>query len=212
MLATLTLNLHAQHELPDRKISVGFSIGANVSAVPALKSASELGVPSDKGYADFIVLPIVGIIVDFKLQKNLTLQTEANYSVKGGKREPYSLNLRYIEIPASIIKNFKIGKSWFSAGVGAYAAALTSFEKGQTYVLDDFSSQTPYELTEDGIFGSSKFKDFDYGTRLNLGYTALRSINIRVGYNYGLTNILKDDGHNYLNNQTIMFGINLKLN
>ena len=212
MLTNLTLKLHAQHGLPDRKISVGFSIGANVSTIPALNSPSELGVPSDKGYGDFIVLPIVGVNVEFKLQNTITLQTEANYTVKGGRRQPYSLNLRYIEIPASVIKNFKIGKSWFSAGVGAYAAVLTSFAKKQKYVLDDFTSQTPHELTEDGIFYNSKFKDFDYGTRLNLGYNASRSINIRLGYNYGLSNILKDDGRNYLNNQTIMLGLNVKLN
>jgi hypothetical protein len=125
-----------------------------------------------------------GPVADFKLQKNLHLNTGLQYSLKGytiglgGEHTIYKLN--YLEIPLNLAYNFSLSKkSFIFLQAGPYLGYAIG---GKTKFVNEIEDIT---IGEDGI------KRYDFGLGFGAGLE-FRSIVTSLNYQPGLANVNGD--------------------
>ncbi len=137
----------------------------------------------------------VGVAVDFPLLESLYIQSGLYYTVKGCKEEAEietsTYTPAYLEIPvlASYRYNFSDAAQlqinvgpYFAYGVGGKVKWESKVESGE----EDFFG----DENEKGSFGA---KRFDIGLQVGLGLTIAQHYYVGAGYEFGFTNIVRDN-------------------
>ena len=139
-----------------------------------------------------------------------TIEPGLNYSVKGMKvsqsifeagflnlKGEISSRLHYIELPVMAKVNITPGFHVYGGPQVAYLAS--SKLKAEAGILG-FSVGKSFDV-------NSGFRDFDFGVVGGLGYEFMNGINIRAGYEHGLSTL--DEGNPQINayNRVIKFSL-----
>jgi hypothetical protein len=203
-------------EKKDSKVKFGIEMGLNMSNVN-----SENYKPG-ASMEDWTVYPRfgfnTGILLDFKISKLISIQPEFKISMKGCKREGYTvivkaddkdivvyqdafkewnLNFTYLEVPVNLVFNIAAGNGNLFVGGGPYLAygvygnSKSSFSYEGKNIDDEMvDSALEYDL----FSGEYKmYEPFDWGLNLLAGYEFSGGFFIKAGYNFGLTTISSPD-------------------
>lgn len=121
------------------------------------------------------------------------IQAELMYSAKGEKNDTKEgselYKLDYIDLPILFKPYFSDSDSEFYAVVGPKFSFL---------ITDDIKNKT---ISGKG-YHDDTYNTFDFGIVGGIGFSYLRKFEIDVRYEYGLTDVVKNDASNDLTNNT----------
>lgn len=130
---------------------------------------------------------VAGITADYNIKGDIFILSGLEYVAKGliadgGEGNGDRVNLNYLQLPAHIAYKYELAPNVkLVAGIGPYLAYGVSGELKYKAIGD-------YEAYEVNAFEDGAYKSFDFGLGLGAGIEVNR-INIRIGYDYGLTKI-----------------------
>jgi len=146
----------------------------------------------------------VGVIMDYAITDNFSIQPGVLFAMMGYKVDPITLHLNYIQIPISVLYKFDAGPGKLFVGLTPYLGYGISASWGGA------PSGTP-----DPKFGSADgdIKALDFGIGAQIGYELPMGLLFRAGYDYGLGNLSNTSGetvHNTCINISVgyLFGSN----
>lgn len=184
-------------EKSDQPITVGVRVGMNISNF----SGDMEDLDSRIGFN-------AGVIVDFPLMQSLYLQTGLFATQKGAKYDEYgekgTFNPMYLQIPvlASYRYNFS-DAAQLQINFGPYFAYGISGKA--KYEDEEGEDKFDFFGDDEDQFGG---KRFDMGLQVGAGVT-LSKFYIGCAYEFGLTNVVKEDGDKIKNSN---FMINVGYN
>ena len=188
------------------QISIGLKTGLNLSyAKYSDKDADVLVKPYRKLKPGFVS----GIVLNSKLNKVLSVQTEVLYSQKGLKFEQLPYNkivntMNYIELPISGHYNFSARKdASFNFYIGAYAAYWIDGK----FKKDDLTSGEKFVDTVDFDNPEYKFNRLDAGILAGIVYK-VKKTSFFLRYTHSMTGS-SELNVDALTNRIVSFGINL---
>jgi opacity protein-like surface antigen len=160
-----------------QEVKFGVKGGLNI----ATQSYGGEDAPSPSSLTGFHI----GGLVEIKISDKFSIQPELLYSTQGSKfsmtgySTENSFKLSYINIPV-MLKYFVAEK--FSLEAGPQIGFLTS---------------SKMEVILSGITGSKDakeiFKTVDFGLNIGAGYDFTKKISVNARYNFGLSNIAKNE-------------------
>ncbi|PSL49181.1 outer membrane protein with beta-barrel domain [Chitinophaga niastensis] len=187
-----TLSTYAQVKLG---VKAGFS-AASINATADGKSDNE----------GRKILPAfhAGLIADFTLAENFSLQPGLFYSAKGVKasseasaggvsaKETMTVKLNYLEIPVNFLYKHEMGGGKLFAGFGPYIAFGIGGKVKSTYEVNgqkqSNETKVKFDGKKDANDGNVHMKTLDAGANFTVGYELKGGFLVGVNYSLGLTN------------------------
>lgn len=153
-------------------VSLGIKGGANLS------NFSTDGHKSKSGFN-------AGLTLDLNLPANIAIMSGLEVTTKGAKYEnaDLSINAMYLQLPVHLGYKFGIPGVRFHFSFGPYFAQGIG---GKTKGTNSEGTSIKYDTFGDN---PEQMKKFDWGVGMGIGATLLGKIQVRVGYDHGLTNI-----------------------
>lgn len=153
-------------------VSLGIKGGANLS------NFSADGYKSKSGFN-------AGLTVDLNLPSNMAIMSGLEVTTKGAKHEEgdFSINAMYLQLPVHLGYKFGIPGVRFHFNFGPYFAQGIG---GKTKGINSEGSSIKYDTFGDN---PEQMKKFDWGIGMGIGATLLGKIQVRVGYDHGLTKV-----------------------
>lgn len=144
----------------------------------------------------------VGVYAEFPLVKELYLQPNLFYEMKGGKSKndgDMKTRLNYLTLPVDLVYKPKLGNGNLVLGAGPYVGyALSGKIKGDPHSGSFTGDRSPFN-------GNNPLKRLDAGGHLQIGYEFASGLTVGVNSSASLFNIRKE-GSRYRNTA---FGITL---
>lgn len=151
---------------------------------------------------------VAGVTVDYNIKGDFFIFSGLEYVVKGpkvdgGEGNGDRINLNYLQLPVHIAYKYELTPDLkLVADIGPYLAYGISGEIKYKAIGD-------YEAYEVDAFDDGAYKNFDLGVGLGVGMEVSR-INIRIGYDYGLSKINEFQSIVDMENSSIAFTVGYK--
>jgi len=189
-------------------IAIGFCANAQQEVKFGPKAGVNFANLSNLDDSKMLTGFYVGAVAEIKFSEKFSVQPELLYSAQGAKIEfsesilkyENTLNFDYISIPI-------MAKYYIYEGLSVEAGPQFNFL---------VKAQNKQEVSGGGISASTKTdtkditKSFDFGLGLGLAYDLSNGFFANARYNFGMSDIVKDNNGKSVNNGVFQIGVGYK--
>ncbi|MCW3464843.1 porin family protein [Chitinophaga nivalis] len=185
------------------QVTFGVKAGFNAASMSSKLEAHD-GIASQKASTKTIPAFHAGVIVDFAISENFSLQPGLFYSSKGSKvdyvipspadgildKGTVTSRLQYLELPINFLYKHQLGAGKIFGGLGPYLAYGLSGKMKTSSDISGRSLDTKFKFknSEESAVNELNVKPFDAGANFTVGYELNMGLLFSVNYSLGLTN------------------------
>jgi hypothetical protein len=179
-----------------------FTVASYAQSGIGIKAGTNFSAVRGSAYTKLMTGAAVGVYAEFPLAKELYLQPNLFYEMKGGKAKhggDMKVKLNYLTLPVDLVYKPKLGSGNLVLGAGPYLGyALSGKIKGDPHGGSFNGDRNPFK-------GNNDFRRWDAGGHLQVGYEFSNGLTVGVNGSVSAFSI-RSEGTKYRNTA---FGVTL---